>query len=436
MQRHGWKTELARFGALLGIAAFFGLLLDLLPWFLCGSAIAYALWSLSQLRDLNEWLHGGAGRDEPPEAGGLWGEVFDTLSQVQKETLKVNARLQANIDHLRASFSSMADAVVMLSPDGAIEWSNQAAHTLLGLRHPDDTGRLLVNLVRTPEFIRYFDSGDYDERFQMASPVNAQVRLSVSVSIFGRDNRLLFARDISRTVQLEQMRKDFVANVSHEMRTPLTVISGYLEILGSQAQAGTPEERAIGQMAAQARRMQSLIQDLMTLSRLEAVPAGKQRDTFALRSVMDTLREEIMAAASGSREVDIQCDEALSLVGDGKELQSAFSNLAVNAARYTREGDRITLRWFADRDHAYFEVADTGIGIEPQHLPRLTERFYRVDQSRSTDTGGTGLGLAIVKHILLRNQGELKIKSQPGRGSTFTCVFPRSAAVQRKASGA
>ncbi|MAY34967.1 MAG: hypothetical protein CMN84_02580 [Spongiibacteraceae bacterium] len=143
-----------------------------------------------------------------------------------------------------------------------------------------------------------------------------------------------------------------------------------------------------------------------------------------------------MAAASGSREVDIQCDEALSLVGDGKELQSAFSNLAVNAARYTREGDRITLRWFADRDHAYFEVADTGIGIEPQHLPRLTERFYRVDQSRSTDTGGTGLGLAIVKHILLRHQGELKIKSQPGRGSTFTCVFPRSAAVQRKASGA
>lgn len=436
MPSQGWKTELARFGLLLGIAAFFGLILNLLPWFLAGASIAYALWSLHQLHQLNLWLHGGAGRDEPPEAGGLWGQVFDTLSQVQKETLKVNARLQGNIDHLRASFSSMADAVVMLSPDGAIEWSNQAAHTLLGLRHPDDTGRLLVNLVRSPEFIRFFDSRDYEDRFQMASPVNSQVKLSVSVSVFGRDNRLLFARDITRTVQLEQMRKDFVANVSHELRTPLTVINGYLEILSAQAEPGTPGERAIGQMTTQALRMQNLVQDLMTLSRLEAVPVGKQRDTIVVRSLMDAIREEIIAAASGSRDISVQCDETLNLIGDSKEIQSAFSNLAVNAARYTRDGDKITLRWYGDRDHAYFEVADTGIGIEPQHLPRLTERFYRVDQSRSTDTGGTGLGLAIVKHILLRHQGELKIKSQPGRGSTFTCVFPRSSVSQRQlASG-
>ncbi|WP_372781485.1 phosphate regulon sensor histidine kinase PhoR [Litorivivens sp.] len=431
MPLQGWKTELARFGLLLGIAAFFGLILDFLLWFLFGTALAYALWSLNQLRQLNRWLYRGAGRDEPPEAAGLWGQVFDTLSQIQRETQKVNARLQADIEHLRASFASMADAVVMLSPDGSIEWANRAAHTLLGLRHPDDNGRLLVNLLRAPDFIAYFESWDYGERFQMASPVNGQVRLSVSVSVFGRDNRLLFARDITRTVQLEQMRKDFVANVSHELRTPLTVINGYVEMLADQAEADTPAARAFEQMTSQSRRMQNLINDLMTLSRLESLPSGRQDDLVAVNGLMGGLREEIAAAATGERTVEVHCDETLRLMGDSKEIQSAFSNLAVNAARYTRDGDTITLRWYADRDHAYFEVEDTGIGIEPQHLPRLTERFYRVDQSRATTTGGTGLGLAIVKHILIRHHGELRIRSNPGKGSRFTCIFPISATQRR-----
>ncbi len=431
MPLRGWKSELARLGLLLAIAGFFGLLLDLFTWFLFGATLAYALWSLNQLRLLNSWLYKGAGREEPPEATGLWGQAFDTLSQIQRETQKVNARLQADIEHLRASFGSMADAVVMLAPDGSIEWANRAAHTLLGLRHPDDNGRLLVNLLRAPDFIAFFESWDYAERIQMNSPVNSQVRLSVSVSVFGRDNRLLFARDITRTVQLEQMRKDFVANVSHELRTPLTVINGYLEMLADQAEAGTPTARALQQMTDQSRRMQNLIHDLMTLSRLESLPSGRQEDAIAVKPLIDALREEIAAASEGDRQIDVQCDNSLRLLGDSKEIQSAFSNLAVNAARYTRAGDTITLRWYADRDHAYFEVEDTGIGIEPQHLPRLTERFYRVDQSRATATGGTGLGLAIVKHILIRHHAELRIHSQPGKGSRFTCVFPISATVRR-----
>lgn len=432
MPLQGWKTELARLGLLLVIAAFFGLLLGLFAWFVIGSLLAYALWSINQLRLLNRWLFKGRG-EEPPEASGLWGQAFDTLSQMQGENSRVKARLEAHVEHLRSSFASMADAVVMLTPDGSIEWSNQAAHTLLGLRHPDDNGRLLVNLLRLPEFIRYFDSGDYRERLSISSPVNAQIKLSISVSVFGQANRLLFARDITRTVQLEQMRKDFVANVSHELRTPLTVITGYLEMLTDQPGNTVSVARALEQMSEQSRRMHNLIQDLMTLSRLEAVPSARHADSIALKPLMDSIHDEIQLAAAGERQVVIECDQDLRLRGDFLEIQSAFSNLASNAARYTRPGDSITLRWYADRNHAYFEVQDTGIGIEPQHLPRLTERFYRVDQSRSTETGGTGLGLAIVKHILLRHHAELRVHSHPGRGSTFTCVFPLSA-VERRAA--
>lgn len=426
------KSELLRFAALLSIAGFFGLLIDAVLWSLLAAAVVYSLWSLNQLRQLNRWLSQDSD-DEPPDARGLWGRVFDLLAQKQREQNRLNTRLRADIDHLRSSFSSMADAVVMLAPDGSIEWSNRAARTLLGLRQPDDNGRLLVNLIRAPAFIAYFESGEYQEHFTLVSPINSQIHLSVSISIFGRDNRLLFARDISRTLRLEQMRKDFVANVSHELRTPLTVINGYLEMLTNQAASASSMARAVQQMTEQAKRMQGLVEDLMTLSRLEAVPIDKRVDKVPMKPLMDTLRDEIELAAVGQRQLAINCDEDLRLLGNAKELQSAFSNLAINAARYTRDGDSITLRWYADRDHAYFEIEDSGIGIEPQHLPRLTERFYRVDQSRSSETGGTGLGLAIVKHILLRHQAELRIRSQPGRGSLFSCVFPITA-VQRESA--
>ncbi len=429
MPLQGWKTELGRLCLLLVVAAFLGLIFGFMLWFLLGAALAYAFWSIKQLRLLNRWLYKERGQ-EPPEAAGLWGQVFDNLSQMQRENERVSARLRANIEHLRSSFASMADAVVMLTPDGSIEWSNKSAQTLLGLRQPDDNGRLLVNLLRSPEFMRYFESGDFSERLSMASPVNAQIQLSISVSVFGQENRLLFARDISRTVQLEQMRKDFVANVSHELRTPLTVITGYLEMLADQDGNSAPVARALDQMSEQSRRMQNLIEDLMKLSRLEALPSSRLADSIAIKPLMESIRDEVHLAAVGERNVVIECDESLRLRGDYAEILSAFSNLASNAARYTKAGDTITLRWYADRNHAYFEVQDNGIGIEPQHLPRLTERFYRVDKSRSTETGGTGLGLAIVKHVLLRHHAELRIHSYPGRGSTFSCEFPLSAVEQ------
>ena len=359
----------------------------------------------------------------------MWGQIFDTIYQMQKASAADHERLQALIDYLQASFASMSDAVVMLDAYGNIEWCNDAANALLGLRS-EDVGTPLLNLVRSPGFLRYYEAEKFALPFEMVSPCNAEIQLSLSISFFAERNRLLFARDVTRTYRLEKMRKDFVANVSHELRTPLTVINGYLETFAEHGGENPRWDRAIGQMLQQSRRMHQLIQDLMLLSRLESLPKAADHQVIHMHSLMDMIREETLAAAKGERRVLIECDDSVTLKGQSAELRSAFSNLAVNAARYTSEGDTITLRWRQDQGHLVFEVEDTGIGIEPQYIPRLTERFYRVDQSRSLDTGGTGLGLAIVKHVLLRHRGELKIQSAPGKGSKFACYFPLALAAK------
>ncbi len=359
----------------------------------------------------------------------MWGQIFDTIYDMQKTSVAGHERLQALIDYLQASFASMSDAVVMLDAYGNIEWCNDAANTLLGLRS-EDVGTPLLNLLRSPGFLRYYEAEKFALPFEMVSPRNSEIQLSISISFFAERNRLLFARDVTRTYRLEKMRKDFVANVSHELRTPLTVINGYLETFAEHGGENPRWDRAIAQMLQQSRRMHQLIQDLMLLSRLESLPKTADHQVIHMHSLMDMIREEILAAAKGPRTVVIECDDAITLKGQSAEIRSAFSNLAVNAARYTGDNDTITLRWRQDQGHLVFEVEDTGIGIEPQYIPRLTERFYRVDQSRSLDTGGTGLGLAIVKHVLLRHRGELKIQSVPGKGSIFACYFPLALAAK------
>lgn len=356
----------------------------------------------------------------------MWGQIFDAIYAMQKQASGDREQLQAIIDYLQSSFASMSDAVVMLDFHGNIEWCNDAATDLLGLRREEDVGLHLLNLLRNPSFVAYYEAEKYATPFESASPVNGDIQLSIGISFFAEGNRLLFARDVTRTHRLEQMRKDFVANVSHELRTPLTVINGYLETFSEHGGDNPRWDRAIEQMLRQSRRMHHLIQDLMLLSRLESIPQPAEKELIRMRPLMEMVREEALAAAKGERSITIECDDAIALKGQAGEIRSALSNLAVNAARYTSEGDNIVLRFYQDDNSAVLEVEDSGIGIEPQYIPRLTERFYRVDQSRSLDTGGTGLGLAIVKHVLLRHRAELKIYSQPGRGSTFCCVFPRS----------
>lgn len=424
MLTNDWKSELYRLLLWLGAALVVGWLLDLIPWALALAACGFCARSIYHLHVLQRWLS-QSDSSEPPEAGGLWGEVMDSLYRLQQKDRRERVRLRALISYLRESFMSLPYGAVMIDPDGNIEWSNKAAESLLGLRFPEDTGQQILNLVRVPEFVAYFEGEDYSRPLELVSPYRGNSYLQFHITFFGKRSRLLFVRDITQTYRLEQMRKDFVANVSHELRTPLTVINGYLETFSDSVGGGNPRwRRALDQMLAQSRRMQTLINDLLLLSRLETLPQASEQETIAVRPLLEMIREEALASVSSKREITIECDDTLALVGDRTELHSAFANIVFNAAKYTDEGGKINLRWYADREHAFLQVEDNGIGIEAEHIPRLTERFYRVDKSRSIDTGGTGLGLAIVKHVLIRHDGQLNVVSKPGAGSCFTCLFP------------
>ncbi|HET8711428.1 MAG TPA: phosphate regulon sensor histidine kinase PhoR, partial [Spongiibacteraceae bacterium] len=410
----------------LGSALLIGWLLDLTPWALAIAACAFATRSIYHLHQLQQWLSHRPGI-EPPEAGGLWGEVMDNLYRMQQKDRRERVRLRALIGYLRESFASLPYGAVMIDPENNIEWSNKAAESLLGLRFPEDSGQQILNLVRGPDFVTYFESEDYSHPLEMLSPMRSDVHLQIHVTFFGKRSRLLFIRDVTQTARLERVRKDFVANVSHELRTPLTVINGYLETFADSVGGENPRwARAIDQMLIQARRMRTLINDLLLLSRLESLPQPDKQEAFALRPMLDMIREEALASVGGKREIKIECDDDLALIGEREELRSAFANIVFNAARYTEADGKITIRWLADRNNAYLQVEDNGVGIDAEHIPRLTERFYRVDKSRSMDTGGTGLGLAIVKHVLLRHQAHLHITSKAGEGSCFSCVFPLS----------
>ncbi len=424
MLTNNWKSEVYRLLLWLGGALLIGWLLDRVPWTVAIAALAFAARSIYNLHRLQHWLSQRSSV-EPPEASGMWGEVMDNLYRMQRKDRRERVRLRALIGYLRESFASLPYGAVMIDPEGNIEWTNRAAETLLGLRFPDDTGQQILNLMRGPEFVAYFEAEDYSKPLEMPSSLHNDVQLQIHVTFFGRRSRLLFARDITQATRLEQMRKDFVANVSHELRTPLTVINGYLETFADSVGANNPRwARALDQMLMQSRRMQTLINDLLLLSRLETLPEVSGHEAFALRPLLEMIREEALASVAGKREITIECDDSLALIGQRDELRSAFANIVLNATRYTEVGGNIAIRWFADRDNAYLQVQDDGVGIEADHIPRLTERFYRVDKSRSMDTGGTGLGLAIVKHVLIRHQARLHVTSKPGEGSCFSCVFP------------
>ncbi|MFT3930159.1 MAG: phosphate regulon sensor histidine kinase PhoR [Spongiibacteraceae bacterium] len=429
MLTNTWKSELYRLLLWLCGALVIGWLLNLTAWALAIAACVFAARSIYHLHQLQQWLSHRPGI-EPPEAGGLWGEVMDSLYRMQQKDRRERVRLRALIGYLRESFTSLPYGAVMIDPENNIEWSNKAAETLLGLRFPEDTGQQILNLVRSPDFVTYFEAEDYSRPLEMMSPLRGDTHLQIHVTFFGKRSRLLFIRDVTQTARLERIRKDFVANVSHELRTPLTVINGYLETFADSLStngvgADNPRwARALDQMLIQSRRMQTLINDLLLLSRLEALPQHDKQESFALRPMLEMIREEALASVGGKREITLECDDALTLIGEREELRSAFANIVFNAARYTEANGKITIRWFADRDNAYLQVEDNGVGIEAEHIPRLTERFYRVDKSRSMDTGGTGLGLAIVKHVLLRHQAHLRVTSKPGEGSCFSCVFP------------
>ncbi|TCK03510.1 PAS/PAC sensor signal transduction histidine kinase [Marinobacterium mangrovicola] len=390
-----------------------------------GLGISLLAWSLLEARHYNrlmKWLSKEED-DAPPEDTGPWGDLLDQLARRHKRGLAREQRLQSVISRFQQCTAALSDAIVIIDRENHLEWWNRAAGKLLGI-DDRDRGKSIFNIIRDPRFIRYYRKGLYQESLQLVSPSNHDMHLQYQINRFGDDDRVLVARDVTRLVKLEQTRQDFVANASHELRTPLTVISGYLETFLDQ-EMPRPLQRGMSQMQQQAKRMESLVADLLLLSRLEATQHASDEQPIRIQSLISQIHHDAVDL-SGEREhsFQLEVDPDYDLSGQELELQSAFSNLVFNAVRYTPEAGNIEISWRVDAKGGHFSVKDNGIGIDPIHIPRLTERFYRVDESRSSASGGTGLGLAIVKHVLMRHGAQLTIESKSGKGSLFSCHFP------------
>jgi two-component system phosphate regulon sensor histidine kinase PhoR len=325
---------------------------------------------------------------------------------------------------LQRSTAALPNGVVILNAQREIVWFNRMAARLLSLRRTADLGMRIENLLREPEFVRYLARQDFTNPVLIRPTTAEDCYLSLQVAPYGDGQLLLLVSDVSRQMRLEAVRRDFVANASHELRSPLTVISGYLETLGQDPALDPDMHAPVAEMRRQAERMTAIIHDLLELSRLEEtdeIVGGEPIDVAALLAL---LRKDTLARAVHPRDVRVRVDSDAHLIGDEPEIHSAFSNLVDNAAKYTPAEGSLEMRWWVDEDGGHFAVSDTGMGIPPEHIPRLTERFYRVDAGRSRATGGSGLGLAIVKHVLQRHGATLEVQSTLGSGSTFSCHFP------------
>lgn len=426
---NSWSTEVWRLAGIVFGCLIAGLIFGHLAIFLLLAISAYLGWHLWQLRRMERWLREGK-KLNPPNASGIWGEVYYQLYRLHLRNRKRKRKLADILTRFQESTAAMPDATVVLRETAEIEWWNDAATQLLGLRSPQDVGQRIDNLLRYPVLSQFLASGDFNERIEVASPVDERVMLAIQVIQYGNNQRLFVARDITRLHQLEQIRRDFVANVSHELRSPLTVMVGYLETLLEQGGDTQSWRHSLQVMQQQALRMQEIVTDLLLLSRLEADRKVSQEDEVSMPALIFAIREEALALGIEKKQtIIVDADMSLWLRGNEGELRSAVSNLVFNAVQYTPSNGHIYIDWRRDEDYLRLSVKDTGIGIAGQHLPRLTERFYRVDSGRSRESGGTGLGLAIVKHVLHCHEAQLQIESEIGMGSTFSCLFPASKAI-------
>jgi two-component system, OmpR family, phosphate regulon sensor histidine kinase PhoR len=422
MYAESWWALLVK--ALIAVGA--GLLVGLIlhqPW--PGVALVLALLLLFQLLNLGRllrWLNEGPA-EEPPELRGLWGVAIAKILRLFRRKQYHKQRLLRLLRELRQSTAAMPDGVVVLNPQAEILWFNRTAGLLLAFRGRSDVGLRVENLVRQPEFVRYLRSGEYTSPVTVRTAAGIEQYLSIQIVPYGAGQLMLLVRDVTREALLEAMRKDFVANASHELRSPLTVISGYLETLAQDAQLDPLISGPIQEMRRQALRMNAIVKDLLELSRLEASDRPVMGTPINVASLLAQLRQDVLARSTHPA-VGVAIDSSADLIGEEDQIHSAFANLVDNAAKYTPATGSIRIRWWVDENGGHFAVSDTGIGIAAEHLPRLTERFYRADAGRSRATGGSGLGLAIVKHVLQRHGANLQIESEEGRGSTFSCHFP------------
>lgn len=391
------------------------------------AVLLLASWVIYQLYYLQKtmgWLENFQ-LDQIPQVSGTWEILVAKIYRLAKSGEHQRQQLAEALADFRSATAAMPDGVVTLDEDNQVVYANEQAEEQLGIRNEKDTGRNLINIVRHPDFVAYLNGTDWDKAIILKGLRSSNRVLQIQLIPYGTRQRLLMTRDITQLDRLETTRRDFVANVSHELKTPLTVLSGFLETLRDLPLSDEQRHHYIGLMYAQAHRMQNIVEDLLVLSKLESTSKPAQEDQIPMGPLMNRLLTDAKGMSRDQHQIEVSEVATAGLLGAEDELTSAFSNLVSNAIRYTPPGGKITLEWTINpKGCGVFSVRDTGPGIESQHLPRLTERFYRVDRSRSRDTGGTGLGLAIVKHIATRHQAQLVIDSEVGKGSCFSLVFP------------
>ena len=388
-----------------------------------GGLIVYLVYHLRQLRKFSNWLDDPS---RPPLQGdGVWGDAFYRLEKLLRGRQGEQQKVAADLEQMLEATRNLPDGVVILDHNNRIIWLNAAAERLLGLSPSRDVGQFVLYLLRNSRIVEWLQREDFSQPLNFDSPNSHGKTLALQLIPLPRNQKMLVARDITEIARVEAMRRDFVANVSHELRTPITVIVGFLEAFEDMPEPDPVQFRKhIPLMREQSDRIRRLVDDLLTLARLESEPETKD-EAVDMVSLAERLAREAETMSQGKHQVDLVLINHARLIGNSQELYSALANLVSNAVRYTPAGGRIGLRWgVSAAGDQVFSVQDSGDGIEPQHIPRLTERFYRVDQGRSRASGGTGLGLAIVKHVLQRHQARLRIESTIGKGSTFSASFP------------
>lgn len=416
-----WWLALFRVLAILSVGAVLGFFFGSVASGLLVSLMVVLLYWSYQMFRVEQWLSEVA--EEPPQAAGVWGLLFDYIHRLQSQSAEAQGRLESSLHYLQDSLKSMRDAAIITDPWGNIAWMNDSAGSLLGISLDKDEGRPLVSKMRLPNFSDYLAVGDYKVPLRIPPSSEQKRCLQVEVSSFGGGDKLIFIKDITEQYKLEMMRRDFVGNVSHELRTPLTVLKGYVENLQSlDSDLVSKIQRPLVQMDMQVVRMEVLLKDLLWLSRIETIEGADKTLPINMTDLVAEIIEDLRAAYP-ERKIDTHLEHDDVILGDATELHSAVSNLVVNALKYSGHDDLVTVEWKLDSGLPTLTVRDEGEGIKPQHIPRLTERFYRVDKSRSQATGGTGLGLAIVKHVAVSHNAELLIDSVYGQGSVFSMVF-------------
>jgi two-component system, OmpR family, phosphate regulon sensor histidine kinase PhoR len=402
---------------------------------LAAGAAAIIGFHVYHLQRLTDWASGPLDA-QVPVGRGTWAPAFAAMYKRVRTRVAYQRDLKHMIVRFQQAAEAIPDGIVVLDRNNRIEWANPRALAQLGLDLDHDVGQPIVNLVRQPEFLEYLEAGDYGDAIVVPSGRDANTTLALQLVPFSLDKKMLMSRDVTQLEAVARMRRDFIANVSHELKTPLTVISGFIETMQDMDLDPRQRGRFLQLMQEQAKNMQRLVVDLITLSALESEHNPLADEPFAIVPLMLELSAEAKALSKGQHEVSLDIGDAATVLGSRDEIASAFGNLVSNAIRYTPAQGRIAIAWRVDADGSgVFSVADSGIGIAAEHLPRLTERFYRIDRSRSRATGGTGLGLAIVKHVLLRHQAELDVESEIGRGSTFSVRLPARRVERAPATG-